>query len=53
MVKTMGPSKPSAECAATLEFYLGMGFARLEEFQGAWPGIPCLVLAKSLEGRLP
>lgn len=48
MVKTMGPSKPNAEYAATLRFYLGMGFARLEEFQGVWRGIPCLVLARVL-----
>jgi len=48
MVKTMGPSKPNAEYAATLRFYLGMGFSRLEEFQGVWPGIPCLVLARPL-----
>lgn len=48
MVKTMGPSRPNAEYAATLRFYLGMGFARLEEFQGVWPGMPCLALARAL-----
>ena len=48
-VKTMGPSKPNAEYARTLRFYESAGFVRLQEFQGIWPGIPCLVLVKRLE----
>lgn len=47
-VKTMGPSKPNAEYARTLKFYLRCGFARLEELHGLWPGIPCLILVKKL-----
>jgi len=47
-VKTMGPSKPSREYAQTLKFYERVGFTRLEELHGVWPGIPCLILVKSL-----
>lgn len=47
-VKTQGPSKPSAEYARTLHFYEKVGFVPLEEFQGLWQGIPCLVLVKKL-----
>ncbi|MCC6427384.1 MAG: GNAT family N-acetyltransferase [Phycisphaerales bacterium] len=47
-VKTMGPFKPSPEYARTLVFYEKMGFVRLEELTGLWPGIPCLVLVKKL-----
>ncbi len=47
-VKTQGPSRPSPEYAETLKFYERVGFIRLEEFHGLWPGIPCLVLVKPL-----
>jgi ribosomal protein S18 acetylase RimI-like enzyme len=47
-VKTQGPSRPSAEYAGTLRFYEKVGFTRLEEFSGIWPGIPCLLLVKKL-----
>jgi len=47
-VKTQGPSRPSAEYAQTLKFYERVGFAKLEELHGVWPGIPCLVLVKAL-----
>ncbi len=47
-VKTMGPSKPGAEYARTLRFYLRVGFTPLEEVQGLWPGLPCLILVKRL-----
>lgn len=50
-VKTQGPSKPCAEYARTLEFYRHAGFARLEEVRGLWPGLPCLILVKSLNAR--
>lgn len=39
-VKTMGPSKPNAEYAATLRFYRAMGFAPLEEFHKEWGASP-------------
>jgi ribosomal protein S18 acetylase RimI-like enzyme len=47
-VKTMGPSRPNKEYARTLQFYLRAGFTPLEELHGLWPGIPCLMLIKSL-----
>jgi ribosomal protein S18 acetylase RimI-like enzyme len=47
-VKTLGPSKPSLQYARTLHFYLSRGFTPLEEVQGLWPGIPCLILVKAL-----
>jgi GNAT superfamily N-acetyltransferase len=52
-VKTQGPSKPCAEYARTLHFYVSRGFTPLEEIQGLWPGIPCLILVKSLVGSGP
>jgi ribosomal protein S18 acetylase RimI-like enzyme len=47
-VKTQGPSLPCDEYAGTTRFYERVGFTRLEEFIGIWPGIPCLVLVKKL-----
>lgn len=47
-VKTMGPSRPNAEYARTLEFYLARGFQPLEEFLGLWDGIPALQLIKPI-----
>ncbi|MCG3122395.1 MAG: hypothetical protein GIKADHBN_00782 [Phycisphaerales bacterium] len=47
-VKTQGPSKPNAGYARTLHFYEKVGFVRLEEVTGLWPGIPCLILVKRL-----
>ncbi|MGH7243248.1 MAG: GNAT family N-acetyltransferase [Phycisphaerales bacterium] len=52
-VKTQGPSKPSAEYARTLHFYESRGFTRLEEVRGLWPGIPCLILVKSIGAAHP
>jgi len=50
-VKTQGPSRPNAGYARTLHFYESRGFTRLEEMNGLWPGIPCLILVKGL-GRM-
>lgn len=47
-VKTMGPSKPNAEYAQTLQFYRACGFDPLEEIHGLWGAIPCLMLVKRL-----
>lgn len=47
-VKTMGPSRPNAEYARTLRFYLSRGFQPLEEFRNLWEGIPALQLIKLL-----
>lgn len=47
-VKTMGPSRPNEHYARTLQFYLGVGFSRLEEMLTLWKGVPCLVLVKKL-----
>jgi hypothetical protein len=47
-VKTMGPSRPNREYAETLKFYEAVGFTKLEELHGLWPGLPCLVLVKAL-----
>jgi GNAT superfamily N-acetyltransferase len=47
-VKTQGPSMPDADYAATLKFYLALGFIPLEELHGVWPGHPCLILVKPL-----
>ena len=47
-VKTLGPSRPNAEYAATREFYRQMGFRPLEE-NGLWGATnPCLMLIKHL-----
>jgi ribosomal protein S18 acetylase RimI-like enzyme len=47
-VKTLGPSRPSAEYALTRQFYESLGFVALEEFPTLWPGNPCLLLVKAL-----
>jgi GNAT superfamily N-acetyltransferase len=47
-VKTMGPSRPNAEYAATLRFYEAIGFVALEERMDIWGKTPCLFLAKAL-----
>jgi GNAT superfamily N-acetyltransferase len=47
-VKTLGSSHPSVEYAQTRLFYLACGFRPLEEFDGIWPGNPCLILVKRL-----
>lgn len=47
-VKTLGPSRPDANYAATRKFYEAIGFLRLEELRDLWPGNPCLVLVKPL-----
>lgn len=48
-VKTLGPSRPSAEYARTRAFYEAMGFRPLEEFKKIWDeNNPCLVMIKKL-----
>ena len=47
-VKTLGPSRPSAEYEMTRKFYHAMEFAALEEFPTLWPGNPCLLMVKKL-----
>ena len=47
-VKTQGPSLPDADYAATLAFYLALGYLPLEELHGYWPDVPCLILVKQL-----
>jgi GNAT superfamily N-acetyltransferase len=53
-VKTQGPARPDAGYAKTRQFYAGVGFRPLEEIHGLWPGLPCLIMIKSLRtGRSP
>lgn len=49
-VKTLGPSHPSVEYAATRSFYRALGYRHLEEFPAGtiWPDNPCLIMAKGL-----
>ena len=47
-VKTQGPAHPDAGYAKTRQFYASVGFEPLEELYGLWPGLPCLVMIKSL-----
>ena len=47
-VKTQGPARPDAGYAKTRQFYAGVGFEPLEEIYGLWPGLPCLIMIKSL-----
>jgi hypothetical protein len=47
-VKTQGPARPDAGYEKTRQFYSGVGFRPLEEIHGLWPGIPCLIMIKSL-----
>ncbi len=47
-VKTQGPARPDAGYEKTRRFYAGLGFQPLEEIHGLWPGIPCLIMIKSL-----
>lgn len=47
-VKTLGPSHPSPQYAATREFYLACGFEPIEEIRDLWPGNPCLLMVKNL-----
>jgi GNAT superfamily N-acetyltransferase len=47
-VKTQGPGRPDAGYEKTRQFYSGVGFRPLEEIHGLWPGIPCLIMIKSL-----
>jgi ribosomal protein S18 acetylase RimI-like enzyme len=46
-VKTQGPSLPDENYAATLAFYVALGFEPLEEVHGYWGEIPCLILVKA------
>jgi GNAT superfamily N-acetyltransferase len=53
-VKTQGPARPDAGYEKTRQFYAGVGFQPLEEIHGIWPGLPCLIMIKSLgTGRTP
>jgi GNAT superfamily N-acetyltransferase len=53
-VKTQGPTRPDAGYEKTRQFYASLGFQPLEEIHGLWPGIPCLIMIKSLTtGRRP
>jgi len=48
-VKTLGPSRPDREYAATRAFYESMGFIALEEFHGLWDEEnPALFLVKDV-----
>ncbi len=48
-VKTLGPSHPSAEYAATRSFYQSLNFIPIEETTAIWgPANPCLILVKAL-----
>jgi hypothetical protein len=47
-VKTQGPGHPDAGYEKTRQFYADLGFRPLEEIHGLWPGIPCLIMIKSL-----
>ncbi len=47
-VKTLGPSRPDENYAATREFYLRLGFLPLEENQLWGEANPCLILVQSL-----
>ena len=47
-VKTQGPSLPCEQYARTTRFYEASGFVALEEVHGLWPGVPTLILVKSL-----
>jgi GNAT superfamily N-acetyltransferase len=52
-VKTQGPGRPDAGYEKTRQFYSGVGFQPLEEIHGLWPGIPCLIMIKSLQRGSP
>ena len=47
-VKTLGPSHPDPEYAATRGFYEAVGYQPLEELLDLWPGNPCLIMVKPL-----
>ena len=47
-VKTLGPSRPDANYAATREFYAACGFLPLEELLDLWGDNPCLIMVKPL-----
>ena len=47
-VKTLGPSHPSPQYAATRAFYRARGFEPIEEIRDLWPGNPCLLMVKTL-----
>jgi GNAT superfamily N-acetyltransferase len=52
-VKTQGPGRPDAGYERTRQFYADVGFRPLEEIHGLWPGIPCLIMIKSLQRGSP
>jgi GNAT superfamily N-acetyltransferase len=52
-VKTQGPARPDAGYEKTRQFYTDVGFRPLEEIHGLWPGIPCLIMIKSLRRGSP
>lgn len=52
-MKTLGPSHPSPEYAATRRFYEACGFRGLEELHDLWPDNPCLIMVKPLGSPAP
>lgn len=52
-VKTLGPTHPSPEYAATRSFYESLGYLGIEELPAdtLWPGNPCLIMVKHLADR--
>ena len=49
-VKTLGPSHADPNYARTRAFYDARGFIPVEEFADLWPGIPCLLMVKRMDG---
>ena len=49
-VKTLGPSHADPNYARTRAFYDARGFVPVEEFADLWPGIPCLLMVKLIDG---
>ncbi|NYJ73343.1 GNAT family N-acetyltransferase [Allobranchiibius huperziae] len=47
-VKTLGPSRPDENYAATRRFYERCGFTPLEELLQLWEGNPCLLMVAAL-----
>ncbi len=50
-VKTLAPSHPDPNYAATRAFYAGVGFCDLRDLPGEWgPDLPCLLMMRPLAG---
>jgi GNAT superfamily N-acetyltransferase len=50
-VKTLGPSRADPNYDRTRLFYTACGFVPVEEFLDLWPGNPCLLMIKCLDGH--